>query len=112
MEAKVLVERLAQERATERHVSDELQRVTMAFAEQRRATGASWKEIGAELGVNKHTLQYWHHRHRMTKGRTKLARVEIVREAQGTEFVVHAPGGLRVECMTVVQLVELLKRLR
>lgn len=112
MEAKVLMERLTAERAEGRHVSEELQRLTLAFAEQRRATGASWKAIGAEIGMSSHTLQYWRHGHRMTKGRSKLARVEIVRESRSTEFVVHAAGGLRIEHMTVAQLAELLKRLQ
>jgi transposase-like protein len=112
MDAKVLMERLSQERAGGRQVSEELQRLTLAFAEQRRSTGASWKAVGAELGVSHHTLHYWRHGHNKTKGQSKLARVEIVRESQSTEFVVHGPCELRVEHMTVVQLAELLKRLR
>jgi hypothetical protein len=112
MEAKLLADRLAHERTTHRRVSDELQRLTLVFAEQRRAAGASWKAVSAELGMSLQTLMYWRHGHRVPKARGKLARVEVVQDVQTTGFVLHAPGGLRIEHMTVEQLGELLKRLR
>jgi hypothetical protein len=113
MDAKTLRERIADARAKGGRIPAELQLMAVTYAERRHAAGTSWKTVGVELGMSWHTLLYWRDRMR-PRSDGKLARVEVVSEAPASTpgFVVHAPGGLRIEHMSVLQAAELIARLR
>jgi hypothetical protein len=81
-----------------------------AFAEARRVDGASWAEIGAELGLRLETVRRWC-AHNEVPASCAILPVEIVAEAR-TVLTVVAPSGLRVEGVTLAEVVALLQALR
>ena len=81
-----------------------------AFAEQRRPEGRTWDQLGDELGVLGETLRRWCTPRKRAK-RTMRA-IEIVsREAHGSSVIVFAPSGLRVEGLSLDEIVALLRAL-
>lgn len=112
MDGKALREKLSEARGEGGRVPAPMQLMVVKYSEARREAGASMKEIGEELGISWHTLSYWRACHRKQAGAT-LARVNVVdvdRERGGV--VVHGPGGLRIEGLSLLQLAELIARLR
>lgn len=82
---------------------------TRELAEQRRRAGLSWTAIGKELGIGAETLRRWAVRGERSK--RPMQRVEIVTDAAATTVSVVSPSGLRVEGLTVQDVVLLLRAL-
>lgn len=111
MDAKTLKDRIGEARRNGR-VPAQLQAAAVQYAAQRQSAGASLKEVGAELAMSVHTLSYWRARHAHAPS-TSLARVRIVDpDAARDTVVVHGPGGLRIEGLSLDHVVELIARLR
>jgi hypothetical protein len=86
--------------------------VVVKYADERRAAGASMREVGVELATSVHTLNYWRSRQQKA-GAAPLARVRVVEpERAASGFVVHGPRGLRIEVLSMVALAELIARLQ
>lgn len=80
------------------------------FAEQQRREGRTWGELGTELGVRGETLRRW------CVGRNRVAgamrAIEIVAPESTTAAVsVVSPSGLRVEGLSVQDVIVLLRSL-
>ena len=77
----------------------------------RRAAGASYEDVAAELGVTAVTLSRWMAE---TKGvpfrRVEVSAVDDLDDAS-QRVVVHGPGGLRVEGLTLAGVADLWRRL-
>lgn len=96
----------------------------MAFAEQRRRAGASWKAIATELGACFETVRRWcgggtlgaaagAHAERVAR---QLRRVEVVAEPivnvrARIPIAVVTPNGLRIEGVGVDEVVALVRAL-
>jgi DNA invertase Pin-like site-specific DNA recombinase len=79
------------------------------LAEQRRRAGLSWTAIAKELGMGEETLRRWFVPGKRAK--RSMQRVEIVTEAAVTTVSVVSPSGLRVEGLTVQEVIVLLRAL-
>ena len=80
------------------------------WAERRERDGLGWVPIASELGVSPTTLRKW----RESRGATSSAfrPVELVAPpSRSCGIVVHAPGGLRIEGLSVAELAEFVRRL-
>lgn len=89
-----------------------LRRAAVEYGRQREREGASGSVVAAELGVGAPTLSRWS---RQVDGATSSFRaIELVterREERTTALVVHGPRGLRIEGLTVLDVVTILERL-
>jgi transposase-like protein len=80
------------------------------WAERRQREGHGWVSIASELGVSPTTLRKWQQERRGTS--SSFCPVKIVEPASSTRgIVVHAPGELRIEGLSVAELAELVRRL-
>lgn len=83
----------------------------------RRAQGATAEQVASELGLRHRLLERWAAEARPRDMRPALAgfhAVQVVAEPakalQRGGLVVHGPGGLRVEGLSLEQVAELLRR--
>jgi transposase len=98
--------RAAEGRGRPRYPEALRQRV-VAHVRDRRARGASLRQLADELGLAVPTLVRW-------SGPRPAFRPVVITPASPTasgHLVVHGPGGLRVEGLTLEQAAELLRRL-
>jgi transposase-like protein len=93
-----------------RHYSSELKARVMAYAERRYSEGASAKQVSDELGVNVHTLGFW--RERKAYAKALLRPVRVIDETSDARIVLLVRNGIRVEGLSVEQLVEVLRHVR
>jgi transposase-like protein len=93
-----------------RHYSPELKARVIAYAERRYGEGASAKHVSDELGVNVHTLGFWRERKKNTK--PVLRPVRVIDETSDARIVLLVRNGIRVEGLSVEQLVEVLRQVR
>lgn len=93
-----------------RHYASELKAKLIAYAERRYSEGASCKQVGDELGVNGHTLGFW--RERTANARTPLRPVRVIDETSDARLVLLLRNGIRVEGLSVEQLIEVLRQVR
>ena len=89
--------------------TDDLRERLTAYASARQSSGASWRDIGAELGVAPETLRRW------CAGATQMRAVRVVADRvskpERTMSVV-SPSGHRVEGLSFDEVVALLGALR
>ena len=115
MDIKALREKLEEGRGRGGRTAAALQAMVVKFSEERHKAGTSIKAISNELGLSVHTLSYWRSVHRR-QSTAALAKVKVVVHAaerlDRSEITVHGPRGLRVEGMSLSQLVELITRLQ
>jgi transposase len=89
-----------------------LRRAAVEYGRQRERQGASVGVVAAELGVSGVSLSRW-----LRKGQgveSGFRAIEVVAEPYGAtarRLVVHGPRGLRIEGLTVLDVVTLLERL-
>lgn len=88
------------------------------YVRERQQQGASVEEVARQLGMSSWTLSRWSSAERRVKRepeRAGLVPVEVKAEravARAGGLVVHGPGGVRVEGLSVEDAVELLRGLR
>lgn len=89
-----------------------LRRAAVEYGRQREQQGASVGTVAAELGVSGPSLSRW-----LRKGQeaeSGFRAIELVAApcgATATRVIVHGPRGLRIEGLTVLDVVTLLERL-
>lgn len=98
--------RAAEGRGRPRYPEALRQRV-VAHVRDRRARGASLRQLADELGVAAPTLVRWAE----PRPAFRPVLVEPTPQAAPGHLVMHGPGGLRVEGLTLEQAAELLRRL-
>lgn len=88
----------------------ELKRAVGAYCAERRAAGARWSELSAELTVGETQLQKW------TGGpwrESKLQRVRVVgAPTAGAGLCLELPGSARVVGLSIADVAALLRELR
>jgi transposase len=94
----------------------DLREEAVAYAQERRAKGATWGGIARELGIGIDSLTKWARAAERSPAKpafrqVALAQEEVVAGAAGSGLVVHGPGGVRVEGLDVAGVAELLRRL-
>jgi hypothetical protein len=101
--------------------TDEARRLATDYARERKASGVKMEDVAAELKMNKWTLQRWLQREgrgefEKQPGATKagFSRVKVksrTAAAPSAQLVVHGAHGVRVEGLTLENVVTLLERL-
>lgn len=90
----------------------ELRRAAVEYGRQRERQGANMGLVAAELGVSGISLSRWS---RKGEGfESSFRAIEVVAErceATATSLVAHGPRGLRIEGLTVLDVVAILERL-
>lgn len=89
---------------------EELKWAALEYVEARTAQGAAEGTAAAEIGVAALTLARW----RQERPSAVPRFVPVVVDEQtssGSRFIVHGPGGLRIEGLDLDSLAELLRRL-
>lgn len=93
-----------------RRYPDSVQRVVVRYAQARRAEGASWPAIAAELGLWFETLRRWCARAQPSA--SEMMPVEIVDdERSSSAVVIVSPSGFRLVGLDAAQAVAALKAL-
>ena len=86
----------------------ELKAAVLAHYAERRAVGARWAEIAAELSVAETQLQRW-----SAERGSKLQRIEVVNSpVASSELCLELPGAVRVTGLSIVDIAALLRELR
>jgi hypothetical protein len=97
--------------------TQEQRREAVAYVRERQQQGASSEEAAKELGMSTWTLSRWGSAARRAQeepARTRLVPVEVkpARSAdRAGALVVHGPGGVRVEGLSIEDAVKLLRGL-
>lgn len=87
------------------YLSAELKSTLAQYARERRADGATWGQVGAELGLREKQVS------RLCQGRGQLQEVAVVADATaGGPLTLRLPGGAEV-CLDVPSLAALLRAL-
>lgn len=112
-EARLLRQAIeAHDRGRGRRYSPELRARVAAFAAKRRAEGATWKAIAAELGATFETVRRWGRRpSRSSRTALALRPVEVVAKPVASSLAVVALSGLRVEGLTLDDVIVLVRAL-
>lgn len=80
------------------------------WAERQRRKGIGFDPIASELGISATTLRKWQQQRRATS--SSFCPVHLVEPSSSSRgLVVHAPGGLRIEGLSIPELAELVRRL-
>jgi transposase len=107
----------ARERGQGLHLAPAVRAEAEAWAERRRAAGATFSAIADELGVSPESVRRWAAKSMPPAPTTALVPVEIVAgkpelAQERRTLTVVAPGGYRVEGLTVDEAAALLRVLR
>jgi hypothetical protein len=102
------VEGLDRSKHRRRQYPEELRRRIVAHVRERRAAGALLNDIARELGISPTLLHRWG-----VKRVPSFRRVEVGAAPQlpGARCLLHAPHGVRVEGLTLDEVIEVLRRL-
>jgi len=85
----------------------DLRQRLVAFVREQRAAGIQLKSIAARVGVSPTLLHRWD-----VSRAGAFRRVELQRQAStSSQYVLHAPHGVRVEGLGLDELVTILRRL-
>jgi hypothetical protein len=100
---------LAHHPARGKRYSPDVQSAVVEFAQRRRADGASWQQIAAELGMQFETVRRWC---TGTSGR-QFKRVEVVDGIRGESpsLRIVSPSGHRLEGLTLEEAIATLRAL-
>ena len=82
----------------------------VAFLQARVAQGVKEGQVAEELGVDARTLRGW--AGQATEPKAMFRRVEMVAESKQASVVVYGPAGIRIEGLSVAELVEVMRGLR
>ena len=93
-----------------RHYSAELKAKVLAYAERRYREGASVSQVAKEVGVNVQTLSFW--QERKANAQAPLRPVRIIDETSEARIVLLSRNGIRVEGLSVEQLIDVLRQVR
>lgn len=94
-------------------LSAELKRAVVAYCVQRRASGAQWKELAAELSVGANQLNSWSRESQSTGSKLHRVRVlEVPSSSSSTGLCLELPGSARVTGLSVADIAALLRELR
>lgn len=110
LQAAVQAARAGRRRAK---VSAELKTAVGEYCVQRRAAGAQWKELAAELSVGANQLRVWSRAKQRSE--SKLRRVSVVAAPHSTTHTalcLELPGSARVTGLSVADVAALLRELR
>jgi transposase len=116
---------LSQTRATRKGCgwaySQEVRSRALEYVGRRRAEGIAVTRIAVELGIPHQTLEYWLNGRKPKPVLVKGALLPVTLDGEVVEpvervsapgaWVVHGPGGLRIEGLDVAALAELIRRL-
>lgn len=100
----------AQERGRGKRYDPALRARIVAFAEKRRAEGRSWMAIATELGIAFETVRRWCGG-RGARTALALRPVEVIAEPLSTPLSVTSRAGLRVEGVTLDDVIVLVRAL-
>lgn len=93
----------------------ELRALALTHVKERRAEGASLREVASELGVGSDSILRWQRgprRRRAAVVRRVAIAPRVTEPTTPESIVVHGPAGVRVEGMDVNAIVALFKELR
>jgi len=97
-------------------VSSDLKRELGAYCAQRRAAGATWSMLVAELGVGENQLRQWSGGASRGGKLTRVRVVESLAASAASQSVgglcLELPGVARVTGLSITDVVELVKALR
>ena len=89
------------------YLSTRLKSSLREYAHERRAEGATWKQVGGELGLSEKQVS------RLCRGRERLQQVAIVADSTaGGELTLKLAGDAEVVGLDIESLASLLKALR
>ena len=91
------------------HLRASARRKVIEAAELARASGMTYGAISEALGIELDALHRWRWTER--SARPAMVAVTVERPTGSARMVVHGPRGLRIEGLTVGELVELVQRL-
>jgi transposase len=89
----------------------ELRVLGVAYHQERRAEGATLREIASELGVGTETVRNWIQGRPPRKPRAVRQVTIAPRRTPTTSMVIHGPAGVRIEGVDVATVAALLKEL-
>jgi hypothetical protein len=101
-------------RASKGPFSPELRERLKDFLRRRWQAGESLRELGRQLGLSHHTVQFWRSHWGECKQRgAQLRRVEVISETPlvSNTLTVHGPAGIRIEGLTADDVAELWRKL-
>jgi hypothetical protein len=109
--AQAAMSRLGDRGRTTR-IPDDVRAVVVAFAVAARADGATWKEIGAGIGLSASVVQRWCRSASATPTWSRVGVTDDVGLHEGNGAVVLVtPGGYRLEGLDLAVAVRLLAEL-
>lgn len=79
------------------------------WAERQGRKGMGLVPLASELGISPSTLRKWQQQRREPS--STFCPVQVVEPSSSRGLVVHAPGGLRIEGLSIPELAELVRRL-
>ena len=109
-EVEELKQLIAHRGGSKRNYPPELKARVNNYASQRYGEGAKPKEVAEELGMNAHTLTSW--RERRVGPQSPLRPVRVIDEVDEGRIVVLVRNGIRVEGLSLEQLIEVLRHVR
>jgi hypothetical protein len=77
----------------------------------RRARGDGWRELSRELGVPARTLEYWATPRPEQAHVVALRPIDVIDEPPRRTVTVVAPSGVRIEGVTIADVIALLRGL-
>lgn len=109
---------LARERGPGRRYPEELRERAARWAVEQRRAGASWEELGGELGLRVDTLRRWVSAEprgaapRSGERDVAMVPVRVISAPSERTFAVVSPTGYRLEGVTLAEAASLLGALR
>ena len=112
-EAQAIRAELAQleHRGRGRAYPERLRKRMIAYVEARRAEGAATRIAGDEIGMDWRTLLRWAPCSTSAGFEQVVLRDEAATAAPASRFIVHTPGGLRIEGLDLGTLAALVRKL-
>lgn len=87
----------------------ELQARATALAQELRLDGWSWTRIAAHLGTRVETVRRWCLREEGPRAPTRMRAIEVVAERGSGDIAIVSPSGIRVEGVTVADVIAVLR---
>lgn len=83
----------------------------VAWVTARRARGVGWRELSRELGVPARTLEHWALLRPEPEHIVALRPIDVIDEPSCRTVTVVAPSGVRIEGVTIADVITILRGL-